>query len=149
MKNTRAPVFKAAWLGASRGAAARVAAFRKEQGAFNHRPNASARGYDSDWRELRDAFLASFPMCRHCALEGRERRAHVVDHIETIRNAPERRLDPSNLQSLCWPCHRKKTNKYDRGFGDRARMQSTGGPSKDSAAAAKTGPRSQFFAFAK
>lgn len=92
------------------------------------RASSEARGYDADWRKLRAAQLAEEPNCRHCALRGIERRARVVDHIEPIRSAPERRLDPDNLQSLCFPCHNAKTAREDRGFG---RDGSTGGASKN------------------
>ncbi|MFQ8432501.1 HNH endonuclease signature motif containing protein [Amaricoccus sp. W119] len=32
-----------------------------------------------------------------------------VDHVEPVRNAPDRAFDPGNLQVLCGPCHTKKT----------------------------------------
>jgi 5-methylcytosine-specific restriction enzyme A len=57
------------------------------------------------------------PTCRHCRRRGIERRAVLVDHIIPIRKAPERRLDPSNLQALCGPCHQRKTIREDGGFG--------------------------------
>src|SRR5215472_9358763 len=34
--------------------------------------------------------------------------ARVVDHIKSVWEYPRLRLDPSNLQSLCWPCHKPK-----------------------------------------
>jgi 5-methylcytosine-specific restriction endonuclease McrA len=65
------------------------------------RPNASARGYDSDWRELRAQHLAAHPWCEFCLKLGQRVPAKDVDHIVPIALAPHRRLDPSNLQSLC------------------------------------------------
>jgi 5-methylcytosine-specific restriction enzyme A len=79
------------------------------------------RGYDADWRRLRAEHLAEEPYCRECAKVGVERLATIVDHIETIRLAPERRLDPTNLQSLCFPHHNQKINQRDGGFGHRRR----------------------------
>ena len=114
MKNSRAPLFRAPWVPS---AGERLAAFRAEQARYHKRPPATARGYDSDWRALRAEVLAAEPMCRQCARQGIERRAQMVDHIEPIRIAPERRLDPTNCQPLCWPCHRRKTNRSDGGFG--------------------------------
>ncbi|MEM1150771.1 MAG: HNH endonuclease signature motif containing protein [Pseudomonadota bacterium] len=32
-----------------------------------------------------------------------------VDHIEAVRNCPERAFDLTNLQTLCGPCHGRKT----------------------------------------
>ena len=77
--------------------------FRAEQERYNLRPPAAARGYGLDWQALRNAILAAEPHCRHCARRGIERLAQMVDHIEPIRTAPERRLDPTNCQPLCWP----------------------------------------------
>jgi 5-methylcytosine-specific restriction endonuclease McrA len=72
-----------------------------------------ARGYTNDWRKLSRLILEQEPLCRYCG----ERRAQLVDHIVSIREAPERRLDPSNLAPACHPCHRAKTNRHDGGFG--------------------------------
>lgn len=58
-------------------------------------------------------------MCPH----GIERPAQTADHIIPIREAPERRLDPTNLQPLCLPCHHKKTNTRDGGFGHRRHLR--------------------------
>lgn len=105
--------------------------FRKEWGQRHPQASATQRGYGKDWRELREAVLAAEPNCRECARRGIERPAKMVDHIETVRDAPERRLDPSNLQPLCWACHQKKTNRFDGGFGrPRARYIKGGGLSK-------------------
>lgn len=75
-----------------------------------HRLGAAGRGYDHEWRKVRDAHLALKPWCRACG-----RRATMVDHIETVRAAPHRRLDPTNLQSLCRACHAKVTKAFDSG----------------------------------
>lgn len=73
------------------------------------RGSSTARGYGADWRLLRDAVLAAEPSCRRCAQNGRVEAAVLVDHIVPIEAAPERRLDPDNLQPLCRPCHAIKT----------------------------------------
>jgi 5-methylcytosine-specific restriction protein A len=41
----------------------------------------------------------------------------MVDHIQSIKDRPDLRLEATNLQSLCWPCHNAKTNRSDGGFG--------------------------------
>ncbi|HEV7283907.1 MAG TPA: HNH endonuclease signature motif containing protein, partial [Kaistia sp.] len=64
------------------------------------RPSAGQRGYDADWRKLRALHLAGHPHCVRCGAI-----ASVVDHIISVRIAPHRRLDPSNLQSLCISHH--------------------------------------------
>ena len=65
--------------------------------------------YDRDWRKLRHAHLASNPLCVTCKAKGLIVGATEVDHITPVRQAPERRLDPSNIQSLCRSCHSRKT----------------------------------------
>ena len=67
------------------------------------------RGYDQHWRLLRIAHLMSEPLCRDCQAIGRITAARDVHHIIKIRDDPDRRLDPTNLASLCTPCHSART----------------------------------------
>lgn len=55
----------------------------------------------AQWRAIRTAQLERFPLCAHCGQPANE-----VDHIEgdTSRN-----LIGIDLQSLCKPCHSRKT----------------------------------------
>lgn len=64
--------------------------------------------YDRDWFKLRAKFLRAFPTCRVCSAP-----SHHVDHIVTIRQAPERRLDWGNLQALCATHHMQLTQAFD------------------------------------
>ncbi|MDO9711988.1 HNH endonuclease [Paracraurococcus lichenis] len=73
------------------------------------------RTYDRQWQKLRAAHLALHPLCEHCLLEGKLIEANEVDHIEPVKAAPHRRLDPTNLQSLCKPCHSRKTAAENAG----------------------------------
>jgi 5-methylcytosine-specific restriction endonuclease McrA len=107
-RNARVPVFRPTWAPSREQ---KLAAFRQEQGRYNPQPPAKLRGYDDDWRALRNAHLLAEPFCRRCAQLGKETRAAMVDHIEPVRLAPHRRLDPTNLQSLCWPHHASKTQR--------------------------------------
>lgn len=50
-----------------------------------------------------------------CTVEGCGRAATDVDHIESIAQAPHRRLDRSNLRSFCHPHHSQRTAR-DQGF---------------------------------
>ena len=76
------------------------------------RPNASRRGYDHEWRKLRTQVLSEEPNCRTCGAP-----AIIVDHIIPIRSGGAR-LDRANCQSQCRPCHGRKTNQSDGGFGN-------------------------------
>ena len=107
-RNARAPVFRPPW---APSRAQQLAAFRAEQERHHPRPAGRWRADDPEWRALRAAHLAEEPMCRMCARIGVDRPAQMVDHIEAVREAPERRLDPTNLQSLCWPHHNSKTQR--------------------------------------
>ena len=121
----RPPVHRAAH---QHGKAHRLALWKRFATAKDKRRGGTTkRGYGADWRVVRDAHLAIEPNCGACALEGKARRAKIVDHIESIAKRPELRLEPSNLQSLCWPCHNAKTNRVDGGFGHGGRNHG-GGP---------------------
>lgn len=70
---------------------------------------------------LRDAQLKREPLCRRCADQGHSRLATVADHIVPLaRGGAER--DPSNLRSLCRPCHLIVTaEQFDRAPPDPIR----------------------------
>lgn len=76
--------------------------------------SASSRGYDNDWRKIRlVALRRDNYLCQICLKTDRPTQATDVDHIISIKKAPERRLDLSNLQSLCKPCHIDKSREED------------------------------------
>lgn len=83
---------------------------------YRKRSSAAARGYDADWRRLREAHLSVFPLCAVCRETETIEPATDVDHIQPTSIAPHRRLDPSNLVSLCHSCHSRKTAMEDGGF---------------------------------
>lgn len=72
------------------------------------RPSARQRGYDKDWQALRAIFLARNPIC---AAPGCDRPATDVDHVQSVREAPHRRLDPTNLRPLCHQHHSQRTGR--------------------------------------
>lgn len=66
------------------------------------------------WRRLRDAILQRDGfLCRPCAAAGRVRLATQVDHI--VGKARGGSDDETNLQSICDPCHRAKSQAEARG----------------------------------
>jgi len=82
------------------------------------RGSSAARGYDVAWQRLRLAYLAQHPLCRMCEAQGRVTAASVVDHVLTIADRPDLRLDWNNLQPLCKPCHDRDKQREDaRGRG--------------------------------
>jgi 5-methylcytosine-specific restriction protein A len=74
------------------------------------------RGYGSEWDKLRLQILKRDGyQCQECKRQGRVTAAQDVDHIK--RKKDEGTDDPSNLQSLCRPCHIAKT------AAEKAKMQ--------------------------
>ncbi len=75
------------------------------------RPSATARGLGADWRKLRAEHLKRHPNCAIC---GVREESMEVDHIVPRRVAPERRLDPTNLQTLCKFHHSGAKQRQER-----------------------------------
>lgn len=61
--------------------------------------------YDARWRTFAASYLARHPRCQRC----RTRRATNVHHRAPVAIAPRRRLDPTNVEALCFGCHRAAT----------------------------------------
>lgn len=77
------------------------------------RPCAAARGYDRRWRKVRLEYLRANPLCVHCLEAGCTTPATDVDHIVALAKGGPDAL--GNYQSLCGPCHSRKTAREDRG----------------------------------
>ncbi|WP_241616848.1 HNH endonuclease [Rosenbergiella epipactidis] len=74
-----------------------------QQGKTRHE-----RGYGSKWDNIRARVLKRDNyLCQSCMQEGKVVAATTVDHI--IAKAHGGTDADSNLQALCWPCHRRKT----------------------------------------
>ncbi|PTA87466.1 5-methylcytosine-specific restriction enzyme A [Kosakonia sacchari] len=68
------------------------------------------RGYGSKWDVLRAEVLKRDKhLCQNCKRNALIAPAKTVDHI--IAKANGGTDDLSNLESLCWPCHRSKTGR--------------------------------------
>jgi 5-methylcytosine-specific restriction protein A len=106
-----APLRPCAWAGCPRLTTGRYCdnhqqhadAQSRSWGDGKDRPSRQARGYDARWERVRRAHLRGEPLCRHCL--PRAVPATVVHHIISIEDAPELRLEESNLMSLCRQCH--------------------------------------------
>ncbi|WP_420796749.1 HNH endonuclease signature motif containing protein [Alkalihalophilus marmarensis] len=57
------------------------------------------------------------PLCEWCERDGRLEPMVDVDHVVPVKQEWERRLDVSNLQSLCRSCHAKKTAEDREKYG--------------------------------
>lgn len=81
------------------------------------------------WKRIRKVQLASEPLCRMCAQQGKTTAARIVDHIEPHRGDPLR-FYTSELQSLCKPCHdshKQRLEKSGRVMGCDAQGNPIGG----------------------
>lgn len=70
------------------------------------RGSAASRGYDSRWRRIRNAYIASEPLCEWCRFEGRVVRAEIVDHIIPLNHGG---TISGPVQSLCRSHHLAKS----------------------------------------
>lgn len=66
------------------------------------------------WQAARQQQLIEQPWCAFCERIGRLSPATVVDHIIPLAQAWDRRLDPSNLQSLCKQHHDRTKQRLER-----------------------------------
>ena len=77
--------------------------------SHDDRASAASRGYDSRWRNQRTAYLRHHPLCVVCDAHGVTTPATLVDHILPLADGGTNVVE--NLQSLCVPCHAKKTGE--------------------------------------
>ncbi|EEG10289.1 HNH endonuclease [Pseudogulbenkiania ferrooxidans] len=89
--------------------------------ADEKRGSSASRGYDSKWRRARESYLREHPLCVECRQRGFIEAATVVDHITPHKGDQKLFWSRSNWQSLCKPCHDRKTATEDGGFGNPRR----------------------------
>lgn len=91
---------------------------RQQQRAYDaRRGSATQRGYGNPWRKLRLVKLQADPLCESCLALGITKAATDVDHKTPKSQGGDDSWD--NLQSLCGPCHSRKTATEDGGFGHK------------------------------
>jgi 5-methylcytosine-specific restriction protein A len=78
--------------------------------ASNEGKTSSERGYGAKWRKVRKAALhRDLHLCQVCRKDNRLREAKEVDHIINKADGGDDSLE--NLQAICTPCHKLKTQK--------------------------------------
>lgn len=84
---------------------------RRERNARHdaRRPNASARGYDAEWRKARTAYLAAHRACVMCSAP-----STTVDHIIPHRGDRALFWNRANWQALCTSCHSRIKQRLER-----------------------------------
>lgn len=63
------------------------------------------------WRKLSRQTLENNPVCVVCYERGIIRPAQIADHRIELKDDWSRRLDPSNIVSMCRSCHNRKTRE--------------------------------------
>jgi 5-methylcytosine-specific restriction protein A len=86
----------------------------QDEKEYKPRRNPHKKLYSSTrWQELRRYRLNTQPLCVECLKNNRYTPATVVDHIKPHRGNEKLFYDLKNLQSMCKPCHDRKTAKED------------------------------------
>jgi len=101
-----------------------IVAKQNKRSRTDNREPASKRGYDRDWKKLRDYKLLIDPLCEceNCKKYEVIKQADVVHHIKPVAEYPELRLSLNNLMSMSRECHeilhgRKWLNPWQQGRG--------------------------------
>ncbi len=68
----------------------------------------------AQWRQLRQAKLATDPLCQPCAARGTITTANTVDHVKPINDGGDPFPSLDGLTSMCTRCHNEKTAANDR-----------------------------------
>lgn len=75
------------------------------------RIRAKSDRYGWDWKKFRKRMLSENPLCAQCERDGYVVEATTVHHVVDIVEAPERRLDASNIECLC-EMHHNQITRY-------------------------------------
>ena len=91
---------------------------------------------DRRWKALRQWKLQQNPLCERCLKDDYYRSAVDVHHIKPVESARTKEemeqlcYDPSNLQSLCIPCHVAVHKEMGRGTKDNHKERQQGALSR-------------------
>jgi 5-methylcytosine-specific restriction protein A len=78
----------------------------KEYNQYQRPYNPSER-YGSQWRQIRNRYIAAHPLCEECYRQGRLTTSQEVHHIVPLSKGGTHDFD--NLMALCKQCHSRIT----------------------------------------
>jgi 5-methylcytosine-specific restriction protein A len=82
--------------------------------SWHHEGSRHERGYGWEWVKLRKRILdRDMHLCQPCRRKGRVTEAREVDHI--VPKAQDGTDDHENLEAICTPCHKAKTQAERQG----------------------------------
>lgn len=85
------------------------------------RDKAMKRFYNSpEWLAIRKRKLQIEPFCEECKKIGTLVIGKIVDHIIPIKHGGTNNL--SNLQTLCWSCHSRKSVEEGSRYGNKSNI---------------------------
>ena len=88
--------------------------------------SSTERGYGSEWRKVRNAYLYANPLCTMCAAQGKTVAANVVDHKIPHKGDQELFWSQENLQSLCASHHNSDKQMLERSGRTRTTFDADG-----------------------
>lgn len=70
--------------------------------------------HSTEWKQARKHKLLNSPLCEVCHANGHVTPAQMVHHKIELRspNGWENRLNPNNLESICYSCHNQQEHRY-------------------------------------
>ena len=80
------------------------------------RGTSSQRGYGHRWTIYRAATLASSPLCVRCLQRNKIASAEQIDHVQPRLLRPDLFWTQLNHQTLCRPCHERKSAQERQGL---------------------------------
>lgn len=79
--------------------------------------------HSKEWQAVRAQVLERDAyQCQVCKRSGRLTIADTVHHIVPVRVDPSRKLDPSNLETICRACHNKEHSERAKSLADKKRL---------------------------
>src|SRR5262245_4893953 len=76
------------------------------------RPGGRQRGYDETWARLRNCLVEVWPVC---SVPGCSAATAEIDHVVSVRERPDLRLEIRNLRPMCRHHHSQRTAR-EQGF---------------------------------